>query len=151
MNRWDSTTQAMELATSLRDAALGVLTDLEPQQRINYEILLSALESRFGSGQQTELYRAQLKNKLRKHNETIPELAQDVKRLVRMAYPTAPIEIREQLARDNFLDSLNDAELEWAVYRGKPKSVEESVQISIEYEAFRYGHKRRNGKSDVRM
>jgi hypothetical protein len=151
MNRWDDISKAMELATSLRDAAQSVLVDLDPQQRRSYEVLVSALESRFGPGRQTELYRAQLKYRLRKKHEPINELAQDVKRLVRLAYPTAPVEVRDQLTRDSLLDALNDSELEWAVYQVKPKTVDDAIQLSIEYEAFQDSHKRRFGKSDVRM
>jgi hypothetical protein len=56
INRWDSAAKAMELATSLRDAAQCVLTDFESPQQRNYKMLCE-LESRFGSRQQTELYR----------------------------------------------------------------------------------------------
>lgn len=60
---------------------------------------------------------------MRKRNEKLEDLAQDIKSLTRYAYPNVPSETREQLAKDCFIDSLGDAELEWAVYQGKPISL----------------------------
>ncbi|CAG2241057.1 unnamed protein product [Mytilus edulis] len=57
-----------------------------------------------------------LRGKSRNKDQSFPELAQTL-RVTRLAYPTAPIEVREQLARDCFIDSLNDADLEWAIFQ----------------------------------
>lgn len=70
------------------------------------------------------------------------ELAQDINRLVRRAYPQATSDLRDQIAKDCFIDSLNEHELEWFVYQGKPKSVDEATQLALEYEAFQAGRKR---------
>ena len=53
-----------------------------------------------------------MKNKSRAKGQTLPELSQEVKRLTRFAYPTAPVEVRERLSHDCFKDSLNDPDLE---------------------------------------
>lgn len=97
------------------------------------------------------MYRAQMENKLRGKNEPIPELDQDVKRLVRLAYSSVPTEVREQLARDCFVDSLNEAELEWAIFQGKAKNIDNAVQIALEYEAFQNGRRKRGLIKSVRM
>ena len=89
LNRWDDTVKAMELATSLRGAAQSILSDLRPEQRRSYDHLVSVLTARFEPINQTELYRAQIKGRLRKKSENVQELAQDIKRLVRRAYPQA--------------------------------------------------------------
>ena len=142
LNKWDETTKAMELATSLRGAAQSILGDLRPAQYKDYEYLVSVLTDRFEPLNQTELYRAQIKGRLRKKSETVQELAQDIKRLVRRAYPQAAIDLRDQIARDCFIDALNEHELEWFVYQGKPKTVDEATQLALEYEAFQSGRKR---------
>ena len=142
LNCWDERTKAMELATSLRGAAQTVLSDLRPEQRTDFNQLISALTARFEPTNQTELYRAQIKGRLRKKSETVQELATDIKRLVRRAYPQATNDLKDQIARDCFIDSLNDHELEWFVYQGKPKTVDEAMQLALEYEAFQVGRKR---------
>ena len=142
LNRWDEETKAMELATSLRGAAQTVLSDLRPEQRRDYQQLVCALTARFEPTNQTELYRAQIKGRLRKRSETVQELATDIKRLVRRAYPQATIDLRDQISRDCFIDSLNEHELEWFVYQGKPKTVDEAMQLALEFEAFQAGRKK---------
>ena len=47
INRWDASTKALELATSLRDSAQGVLADLDDVERREYDCLVDALTSRF--------------------------------------------------------------------------------------------------------
>jgi hypothetical protein len=45
---------------------------------------------------------SQIDARIRKKGETLPELAQDIKRLVRLAYPNAPVEVRDSLAYRSF-------------------------------------------------
>ena len=142
LNRWDDTVKAMELATSLRGAAQSILSDLRPEQRRSYEYLVSALTARFEPINKTELYRAQIKSRLRKKSESVQELAQDIKHLVRRAYPQATGDLRDQITRDCFIDHLNEHEIEWFVYQGKPRSVDEATQLALEFEAFQSGRKR---------
>jgi hypothetical protein len=152
LNQWDDRTKALELATNLRGVAQGVLSDLRPEHRMSYRHLVFALQSRFEPTNQSELYRAQIKNRIRKKGEALTELAQDVKRLVRLAYPESPSAVREHLARDCFIDSLNDSELEWAVFQGKAYTVEDAVRVGLEYEAFDAGHRKRTAvKTNIRM
>ncbi|KAJ8051141.1 hypothetical protein HOLleu_04599 [Holothuria leucospilota] len=78
----------------------------------------------------------QLRNRGRKKGETIPELAQDVKRLTRFAYPGASSHLQDQLARDHFVDCLEEPELRLGVHQTRPKILEEAVQAALEIEAF---------------
>ncbi len=106
------------------------------------------MTARFEPTHQTELYRARIQSRIRQRNEPLPELSQDIRKLVRFAYPTATSEIREQLAKDCFIDSLNDHDLEWSVMQGIPQTVEDADRFALEYEAF---HKGRRGRhSDMR-
>ncbi|CAC5381586.1 unnamed protein product [Mytilus coruscus] len=58
-------------------------------------------------------------------------------------YPTAPMEVREQLARDCFIDFLNDADLELEIFQRKNISIDDSVRIGHESEAFANGRTRK--------
>ena len=150
LNRWNDTTKAMELATSLKGPAVSILTDLEPEHRRDYGRLVSALTARFEPDNQSEVFRAQLKGKRRRGQEALAELAQDVRTLTRKAYPSADLTIRETIARDCFIDALNDAELEWSVYREKPASLTDALTTALEHEAFKTGRlKRTAGANQV--
>lgn len=146
MNGWDETTKALELATSLRCIAQGILSDLRPDLRRSYQHLVSALTSRFEPNNQSELYRTQLKTRFRKRGESLAELAQEIKKLLRLAYPLAPMVVREQLARDCFVDAFNDSDMEWAVFQGKPNTVDEALRVALEYEAFQTARRRHGGQ-----
>ena len=145
---WNNYDKALQLATHLRGTAQGVLSDLSHTQRTDFMSLTAALAARFEPIQQSELYRAKIKSRLRRKNEPIVELAQDVRKLVRLAYPSATADVREQLSKDCFIDALNDHDLEWAVLQGKPHSVEDAMKLALEYEAFQRGRRGRYG--DVR-
>ena len=70
----------------------------------------------------------------------------DIKRLVRKAYLGDPKTTRDKLAKDAFLDSLIDSEMEWSVFGKKPASIDEALQFAIEYEAFQKGRKSRHNE-----
>ena len=88
-----------------------------------------------------------LKTRLRSENETLSELAQDVNRLVRLAYPSATVDVREQFSKDYFIDEINDHELECAVLRGKPESVDNALKLALEYESFLIGRRDKHASS----
>ena len=145
--RWNDYEKALHLAINLRGTAQSVLADLRHDQRTKFHSLSSALAARFEPVQQSELHRVTLKTRLRHGNETLPELAQDINRLVRLAYPEATVDVREQLAKDYFVDALNNHDLEWAVLRGKPESVENALKLALEYEAFLIGRRNKHTSS----
>ena len=145
LNRWTADTRALELATSLRGQAQGVLSDLEAADRANYPKLVRALLNRFEPEYQSEAFRAQMKARQRRRGEPLAELAQDIKRLVRKAYPEASVDVKEALACDAFTDAVGDSDMEWNIFQGKPKGVDDALRLALEYEAFQMGRSRRAG------
>ena len=105
--------------------------------------LKKALANRFDSGNLSQIYKAQLKSRVRKSEESIPELAQEISRLVRFAYGDLPSSLREGIAKDAFIEALSDRELELVVFQRHPKSLQEAVQVALEYDAFRTTRQKR--------
>ena len=151
MNGWSPRMRGMQLASALRGEALTVLGDLDEYMRRDYDALVAALNCRFGSQNQSELYRAQLKNRARQKDEGLPQLAQSIKRLAKMAYPNASFELRDTLARDHFIDALVDSDIRWGVYQSRPLSLDDAVKTAMEYEAFRLAESQRSSKKSVRV
>ena len=52
-----------------------------------------------------------LKNRVRKREEGLTELAEDVEKLIRLAYPDADPAMVELLGIDHFIDTLLDEEM----------------------------------------
>ena len=127
-NQWSLNVMASQLAMCLKDQAVAVLADLSPFRRRHYDSLVAALRERFEPDNQSQLHRAQLKSRIRRENEPLPQLAHDIRRLVRDANPGVPLDIRENMAKDSFLDALNDRELELAVFQSQPKTMQDALK-----------------------
>ena len=145
LNHWNDIQKATILAVNLRGPAATVLTNLPSEDRQNFEVLTAALESRFGSAHQTELNRAQLRARMRRKEETLPELAEDVDRLTRLAYPDATTAMLQMLARDQFIDSLSDEEMRLRVRQNRPSSLKEALQCALELESYQLASRHRRG------
>ncbi|KAL9964426.1 hypothetical protein ACROYT_G028068 [Oculina patagonica] len=137
LNGWDTSVMAIFLAASLSGSAQAVLSDLDESSRKDYHALKGALALRFGNGGQKELFRSELKNRMRQKGETLPELSQAIQRLVRQAYPDAPQSVREVMERDHFLDAIPDTDIRWKVLQARPKNLHDSLIVATEVEAFR--------------
>ena len=144
INGWDNLTMARYLAVSLRGPAQQILTTLPESDRRSYRALVEALTRRFNPANQTELYRVQLRNRLRRNQESLPSLAQDIRRLAAQAYPTAHPSLMDFLCRDHFLDALVDPDTRMNVYRSRPRSLDEAVCIAVELEAFLMAERQRH-------
>ena len=51
-----------------------------------------------------------LKTRSRKRDESLLELAQAIRRLTRLAYPDVPVETRDTMAQDFFIDAFSDSD-----------------------------------------
>ena len=144
LNGWNEPTMAMYLATSLRGTAQSVLGDLDEGSRRDYGALVAILNQRFGPEHQTEMFRALLRNRTRQMNESLPDLAHEIRRLVKLAYPTGQHAILEDLAKNHFIDALSEPESRWQVQQTRPRNLDEAVRVAVELEAFHMAEKHRN-------
>ena len=128
VNHWTEVERETYLAVSLKGPALTVLSNLPPNDWYNYSSLITALDARFGSSHQAKLQHMELKNRVLKQEEGLAEL--DIERLARLVYPIAPATMLELLARDQFIDAIQDEG------QAHPKSLGETLQSAVELEAF---------------
>jgi hypothetical protein len=135
INKWTESEMGLYLAVSLRGQAQGVFGNL-PAKAHDYSALVQALQERFLPPNQTELYRVQLRERRQRASEQLSELAQDIRRLTNLAYPTAPADVRETLAKEQFIDSLHSTELRICTKQARPISLNDAVQHAVEMDAF---------------
>ena len=127
----------------MRDGAQAVLDNLPAESRKNFTELCKALENRYAPSNQTELYRAQLRDRRQKASESIPELGQDVRRLTNLTYATAPADVREIMAKEQLIDALHSSEMRLRIKQSRPKNLNEAVCLAVELDAFNNAEKRR--------
>ena len=143
INGWSEVEKATYLAVSLKGPALTVLSNIPQDDLYNYSLLVTALETRFGSSHQAELHRIKLKNRTRKKEESLAELSEEVERLARLAYPDAPSGMLELLAKDQFIDAITDGEMRLQLRQSHPKGLREALQTALELEAFQLANQQR--------
>ena len=56
------------------------------------------------------------------------------------------MQVREHLALERFIESLNDGDMEWTVFQAKPRGIDQAVETALEFEAFRHGQRCRMGE-----
>ena len=134
---WNIADKLAILVASLKGPTLEFFARLPEPDRTDFGRLTDALDGRFGVAHQEPWFRSQLRRRRRDAGETLPHLAQDIERLVSMAYPSATAELRDSLTCDSFMDALGDAELHIAVRQSRPSSLPQALASAIEIEAVR--------------
>ena len=83
-NRWDAADQVAHLRWSLSGMAAQLLWGTE---EMTYDQLLEKLRNRFGGKGMEEKFQNELRCRRRARGESLQELAQDIQRLMALAYP----------------------------------------------------------------
>ena len=89
LNGWSEASKSLHLAGSLTGSARALLNDLDPHKREDYDKLVEALTHRYGNVNRAAVFKSQLQTRLKRKDESIPELAQAIDKLARKAYPKA--------------------------------------------------------------
>lgn len=142
INGWNQTERGLYLAVSLRGQAQGVFGNISTKSK-DYDKLVLALEERFAPPNQTELYRVQLRERRQTASETLSALGQEIRRLTNLAYPTAPCDVRETLAKEQFIDGLHSSDMRLRVKQARPKDLNDAVRHAVELEAYNRAERRK--------
>jgi hypothetical protein len=136
LNQWSDEVKVLKLVSSMQGAALTTVGHINTDSPPTYSELIQTLTKRFSPPNQSEMYMAQVDARIRKRGESLPELAQDVKRLIRLAHPSATAEIHDKLSYRAFRSALNDHDLEWAIVQSTIESIDETLHLALKYEAY---------------
>ena len=143
-NKWTEEEKVDFMKISLSGEASNILKDIK--ENISFEELEQRLKARYGSLDQVEAYRVQLKSRRRKRGESLSDLMKDIRRLFLLAYPGPSNYLSDLTAKDAFVDALDDRELMIRVMEREPKNLEEAFKISERMELYsrRVDHTERN-------
>ncbi|GBM40903.1 hypothetical protein AVEN_234038-1 [Araneus ventricosus] len=136
-NGWTDFVKASQLVASLRGSAAEVLQGIPADKLTDLTIIEKALESRFGDGHLTQFYRTELKTRRQKPGESLQVLAADVERLMSLAYAECPMDVRESLAAQYFVDAIRDEDTQHSIRLMDAKDLKSSLACSMKYEAAR--------------
>jgi hypothetical protein len=130
-NYWQNSDKAGHLAAALTGSAGLILWNLPVP---TYEELVSRLRQRYGSTEQREKFRHELRVRRRKRDENLQEMAQDIERLAALAYPDDPQTTRDRLGVEAFIEALNDPELICKIRERKPASLQSALSTAMKLE-----------------
>ncbi|GBN76318.1 hypothetical protein AVEN_228123-1, partial [Araneus ventricosus] len=136
-NGWTDFVKASQLVASLRGSAAEVLQGIPADKLSDLTTIEKALESRFGDSHLTQFYRTELKTRRQKPGESLRELAADVERLMSLAYAECPLDVRESLAVQYFVDAIRDEDTQHSTRLMDAKDLKSSLAYSMKYEAAR--------------
>ena len=134
------------MASSLSGGARSLLNEMSDYDCHNYDSVVEALKSRFGSTHRSEVFGVELQTRVRFRNETLPELAQSIKKLTRRAYPGTPPVVRDTLALDYFIDAIPESAIRLRLREVEPKTINKSENIAVRLDALRVAD-RQKGKA----
>ena len=133
-NCWNNSDKAAHLRWSLTGAAAQLLWGAEG---LSYEELLKKLRCRYSSKGMEEKFQTELRCRRRHRGESLRELAQDIRRLMALAYPGEKSGLAEHIARDIFLTALNDPEFELKIREREPVDLDEALKLAQRFEVFK--------------
>ena len=134
-NGWDMEQAGVFLGLSLTGVARRLLEAVEPALKGGYLALRRALEDRFQPKNQGAMYKAILRAKERLPGECLQAHAEDIERYTRLAYPKADLMTIDVMAKDRFIESLRDTQLQYWIFQSKPETIRQAVQVALEAEA----------------
>ena len=135
INGWDYKSKSLYLANCLTGVARALLNELTAEQRRDYQSLVQKLTERYGSENIAEVFRSQLKSRVKGKGETTAQLAQAIRKLTRQAYPRVSLDVVEALAVDHFVDALHEAQIRLRLCEVGPSTLAEAEKIAVRMEA----------------
>jgi len=91
---------------------------------------------RFGSINQAERFRAELRSRKRLPGESLQQLYQDICRLMALSYPGPSSELSDIVGRDCFVQALNNPKLQVRILEKEPATLEEALKVASRLEAL---------------
>lgn len=144
LNEWSDEKRCKFLSVRLRGVALHSAQDLPADVRTDYNAFTKALTQAFMPKERVELYKTEFRARRRQANERVSELAEAIRKLARLAYPTAGADVLDQLAKDQFIDALDGRELRLKIRESNPSTLDDAVSRALHLEAMDESENRRN-------
>ena len=98
-----------------------------------------------------ELHKAEFRARRQEQDEKLPDLASSLRQLVGKAYPKAIPDLQDSLAKDQFIDALEDREIQMKIRESGPKNLDEAVSRALQIKAMYEAKSRQTKGRSVRV
>ena len=134
-NQWDDWEKADYLKCTLTGEANHILRDLS--STATYDEVVARLRQRYGSLDCMEACHVALKTRVRQPGETLSYLMKDIRSLFLQAYPGQTSTLSEIMARDAFVNALQDRDLMIKVLEREPATLDQAFKIAERMELYK--------------
>jgi hypothetical protein len=143
MNNWEN--RAQYLWIHLEGDALLYMDAMPGAETMTYEELCECIKQRFSTERLSNLQKAKLLNRRRLPGENLSQFGQAIRQLVNGAYPAFPIDAKEEMSIEKFLDALHP-ELRRSVYQRSPTTLTEAIEEGLKLEAWGLVEEKKHGQ-----
>ena len=131
---WSNDERSFQIRAALVGSASEILWSLDASSSV--EQIIHLLRARFGTENQAERFRSELRNRRRQPNESISTIHLDICRLMSLAFPGPSSSAVEIIGRDAFLQAIDDEDLQMRILEKDPQTLNEAVLIAHRLEAI---------------
>ena len=149
VNGWDDATKCKFVCIRFKGVARKALHDLEEDVRKDWALLKPCLKARFDRSTRPDLYKSEFLARRKKGDESYLELGNAIRSLAGKAYSNVAVQVRDELARDQFLRALDKADLALRVRHENPKTLDDAIRMAVEWEAIERDVKRDTSSINV--
>lgn len=135
-NKWDDAEKSSALLCALDGPARGLFNEFEDPISASYADVKEALLRRYGPTKLVEVHEQALGQLRLQKGQNIRELAQEIQRLVKKAYPDIVGPPRERLAVKHLIGAVHDKDAVFYMREKDPKDVTQACQIYERYVAL---------------
>ena len=135
LGRWSYQDRVLYLAASLRGNAQVYYMTLMPAERSSYHTLVVKVGLRFSNARQQPMWISRLEARVRRQNESIVELEDDLRHMSQRAYSSLNNKAKEMLTLNQLYESVSP-ELKYKCISKNCTSVTQAVSIIELYEAI---------------
>ena len=149
VNGWEVAMKLSFLKVRLTGQAQTVFQRLSEEDRSSFDNAVLALKARFEPDSKRELYLAEFSTRKRTISESWANYTEDLRRLFTKAYPDLDSKATEQIALTQFISSITDIQISFAVKQKAPKTLDEAVTTTMHLESYMVTSRGKNDAEDL--
>lgn len=134
LNSWGDDQKLKFLPICLKGGARRIFSDLKGIK--TYVSAVDSLRERFDPKCYSEVHKLNFRRRKRNKNESFFDLALDLRKLAKQAFPAKDQEFLEDLTREQFIEAVQSRELRLRLRRAKLSMLDDMVALCVEHETF---------------
>jgi len=134
-NEWDGRDKLRQSKHALKGSA-GQILEAESGREWTFDELVVALRKVFGDEGQSTRYRTELNTRRQLKGDTLQSFAQEMRRLVALAYEDSQSKTPKDVCTDSFIKGIDDWEVANKVREHEPKDLDDPLKQAMRFEAY---------------